>query len=289
MTQMSFGGDWTIQKLEILRRYLDAYTTALKNRPSPLTPFRLTYVDAFAGEGSWQQGSLYAPEDYDDFTKLLDGSARIALRIRDRPFDRLYFIEKELQRWQSLMKLSRDPEHSGRDIHPLHEDANEALPWICDQLVPSDRAVVFLDPFATQVSWTTIETLARTEKIDCWILFPVGAIARMLPISSAPPSHWQPSLDRIFGGRTYWEDFYHVSQQLSFLGEDSRQERQPGSHQIARRYRERLESAFNMVAPTERIFRNSTNSPMFELFFAASNPRGALIAVDIADHLLKNW
>ena len=31
------------------------------------------------------------------------------------------------------------------------------------------------------------------------------------------------------------------------------------------------------------------NSPMFELFFAASNPAGAPIAIRIADYLLRNW
>ena len=47
MAQMSFGGQWTLEKLGILKRYLDAYTTVLKNQS-----FRLIYVDAFAGEGS---------------------------------------------------------------------------------------------------------------------------------------------------------------------------------------------------------------------------------------------
>ena len=46
MTGPSFGGAWTRQKLEILRRYLDTYTTALKDQP-----FELIYVDAFAGAG----------------------------------------------------------------------------------------------------------------------------------------------------------------------------------------------------------------------------------------------
>ena len=31
MNSTTFGGDWTSKKLEILRRYLDAYTTALKD------------------------------------------------------------------------------------------------------------------------------------------------------------------------------------------------------------------------------------------------------------------
>ena len=43
---MDFGGPWTQQKLNILEHYLDAYTTALKNQP-----FRLVYIDAFAGTG----------------------------------------------------------------------------------------------------------------------------------------------------------------------------------------------------------------------------------------------
>ncbi|MDE0205517.1 MAG: three-Cys-motif partner protein TcmP [Candidatus Tectomicrobia bacterium] len=44
-----FGGPWTQEKLDILRRYLDAYTTALKNQP-----FTLTYIDAFAGAPTMQ-------------------------------------------------------------------------------------------------------------------------------------------------------------------------------------------------------------------------------------------
>ena len=52
-------------------------------------------------------------------------------------------------------------------------------------------------------------------------------------------------------------------------------------------YRKRLETVFAKVAPTRRTFRNSTNSPMFELFFGAGNPIGAKRAVPIADHILK--
>ena len=42
----TFGGSWTIEKLDILESYLDAYTTVLKNQP-----FKLMYIDAFAGTG----------------------------------------------------------------------------------------------------------------------------------------------------------------------------------------------------------------------------------------------
>lgn len=44
-----FGGDWTEQKLEMLRKYLVAYATLMNKQP-----FRFAYIDAFAGTGERQ-------------------------------------------------------------------------------------------------------------------------------------------------------------------------------------------------------------------------------------------
>ena len=71
MTLPRFGGPWTQEKLGILRRYLDSYTTALKNQP-----FHLVYVDAFAGAGIYAD----AEDSYADFQDLKKGSASIDLR-----------------------------------------------------------------------------------------------------------------------------------------------------------------------------------------------------------------
>ena len=285
MTDGSFGGPWTQQKLRILSLYLDAYTTALKNQP-----FRLIYVDAFAGEGSWRPGSAYTT-DYDDFRELHKGSPRIALGITDKPFDRLIFIEKDSQRFELLRKLHE--EFPRRDIEVLNEDAEIALPAFCQDLRIDERAVVFLDPFATEVSWAMVEGMARPQKIDCWILFPLSAIARMMPRKNEPSAELSNQLDRIFGGREHWQDFYSSSPQprlpLQLFEDELEQIRSSDSSQIAQRYRDRLESTFEKVAPSGREFKNSKNSPIFQLFFAASNPNGAQIAVNIAKHIIDNW
>ena len=279
----SYGGSWTHEKLEILGRYLNAYTTALKHQR-----FQLIYVDAFAGGGSYLAGSGYAAEDYGEFRELRDSSPQIALGVEDKPFDKFMFVEKDAIRCSSLELLRAN--YPDRNIDILNKDANDALPSFCETLGSFDRAVVFLDPFATQVSWYTVEELARTQKIDCWILFPLMAITRMMPTSREPPTLLAGQLDRIFGGRDYWEGLYTESpQQLSLLSSESSQQRLHGSDRIAVSYRERLESVFAKVATNSRTFRNSKNSPLFELFFAASNPRGANRAVPIADHILKNW
>lgn len=282
MAGTSFGGSWTLQKLGILRQYLDRYTTALKNKR-----FTLFYVDAFAGEGSFRLNAEPYDQEYGDFTELYSGSPRIALGIQDKPFDKLVFSEIDPARYEILTQLRQ--EFFDRDIEISNEDANDMLARFCRGLRTFDRAVVFLDPFATSVSWSTIEVIAETQKIDCWILFPVGTIARLMPKQDQPSEALARRLDRIFGSRESWSDFYRLSQQMLLFEEQQGYEREMGSRQIADRYRKRLEEVFFQVAPTRKVLRNSRNSPMFELYFGASNPAGAGPAIRIADHILNNW
>ncbi len=66
-------GFWTKEKLDVLRRYLDRFTTASKSKPEIL------YLDLFAGEA----------ENYERFTgDPIAGSARVALEVDDPPFSR---------------------------------------------------------------------------------------------------------------------------------------------------------------------------------------------------------
>ena len=278
-----FGGAWTRTKLDILKNYLDAYTTALKDKP-----FRLIYVDAFAGSGFWKPRSAGAVEDPTDFltmwkgSRAMKGSAAIALDIDNKPFDRLVFIEKDDDRCKSLRKLA------SRRVKIVRDDANKAVPDLCHAMEPLDRAVVFFDPFATEVSWSTVKTLADTKKVDCWILFPLGAIARLMPEDRYPDPESARHLDRVFGERQHWQSLYQSTKQLPLFGEKS-MERSGGNEKVLRLYRKLLKSIFEKVAPTQRILRNSKNAPLFALYFSASNKKGASIAVRIADHLLTKW
>ena len=272
-----FGGLWTEEKLRILRTYLDNYTTALKN-----TPFTLIYVDGFAGAGSYQEPG----DDYAEFHDFRDGSTRIALDIDDKPFDRLVFIEEEAGAIENLLTLKR--EYPGRKIDVIQGDANDEVPEFCCSMGRYDRAVVFLDPFATQVSWKTVEAISTTRKIDCWILFPLMAISRMMPRGAVPHEANARQLDRVFGSREFWRQSYRDSRLRSLFGDEFKRKRRGPSELIAQLYKQRLEGVFHSVAPKSRTLKNSKNSPLFELFFAASNPQGAPIATKIAGHILGN-
>ena len=105
---MQFGGAWTEEKLQILERYLDAYTTALKN-----TPFNLVYIDAFAGAG---QIDLQEDRDAAGFRR---GSTLRAIQIRDKPFDELVFVEKDPARCADLERLRDDYRIAAVRVHFL--------------------------------------------------------------------------------------------------------------------------------------------------------------------------
>ena len=270
-----FGGQWTIDKLNILEEYLNAYTTALKNQP-----FKLMYIDAFAGTGE-----ISLRNEDEDARDFIEGSARRAIGITDKPFDRLVFVEKDPQRYARLDSLRE--ENPSRDIRTENADANSFLRSLQEDW-RSWRGVLFLDPFATEVEWATIQEIASFNALDTWILFPVSAIARMMPVSKNPDDiskKWADRLTRIFGDES-WRGLYSPNPQQPLFG-DELLERDPGVDGIIKIYKDKLKSLFRQRhLETSKTFMNSTNSPLFEFMFCAGHPRGAPIAKDIAGHIL---
>ena len=271
---MEFGGAWTEEKLGILERYLDAYTTALKS-----TPFKLVYIDAFAGTG------LIDVQEDRDAVGFRGGSTRRAIQIRDKPFDELVFIEKDPARCAHLEKL-RD-EYPCRRITVENSEANSSLRDLRKDW-RTWRGVLFLDPFATEVEWSTIRAIADCQALDTWILFPVSAIVRMLPRSRKPDDispGWVSRLTRVFGDQS-WCELYTQSPQRNLFG-DSGSERESGVDGLVSIYKKNLERLFGQrFLSTSRRLKTSTGSPLFEFMFCVGNPRGIGPATRIAGHIL---
>ena len=273
----SYGGPWTIQKLKILEKYLDAYTTALKK-----TPFKLLYIDAFAGTGHVE--FRHNDRDIENFTR---GSAIRAVSVDNRPFDKLIFVEEKEGRCAELENLRK--EHPGRDIQIENSDANEFLKNL-QQNWNQWRGVLFLDPFATEVEWSTIETIASFNALDTWILFPVSAIARMLPKSRKPDDispEWVDRLTRIFGDES-WRNLYQEDPQGNLFG-DIEYRRVSGVSGLISLYQNRLKTLFGKrFLEKSRSLKNSKNSPLFEFMFCVGNPRGVGPATKIAEYILEH-
>ncbi len=279
-----FGGPWTKKKLGILEKYLDAYTTALKNQS-----FQLVYVDAFAGTGQIMTKSGPGHEiDKRDSEAFIFGSVQRALQVTDRPFDRLVFVEKYGEHYEELCELPNH--HPSRRIEVRQQDANQFLCDLSKKEFGNWRGVLFIDPFGTQLEWNTLQRVARLERLDTWILFPVGAIARMLPLSGNPAdmsSGWKEKLNTVFGDGS-WRNLYSPPLQGSLFGNDT-MERDRGVDGLLSLYKDRLRTTFgDRLLDESRQLTNSKNSRLFEFIFCAGHPDGTPLAKRIAKHLVNN-
>ena len=275
-----FGGDWTERKLEILEKYLNFYTTALTGK------FRLLYVDAFAGTGEISYGR--SGSEGVDAIKFIEGSATRALNLSGKPFDRIVFVEKEGSHYDKLMKLKES--HPGRSIEVRQKDANA---YLRNELSRVDwevwRGVLFLDPFATEVEWATIKAIANYRALDMWVLFPVGAIMRMMPKSANPDElACADKLNRIFGDDG-WKALYRQNPQQNLWG-DAQSIRDRGTQGVWNLYQDKLRSLFGerFTGLSKRLM-NSKNSTLFEFIFCVGSPsQGAIqLASKVAKHLVE--
>jgi three-Cys-motif partner protein len=289
MIQQSFGGDWTEEKLNRVRKYLVAYATIMSKYN-----FRYAYIDAFAGTGyrelkeDEESSPLMLPELVEqESKKFFDGSARIALQTEPR-FTKYIFIEKDESKIAQLNKLKAEFTNLANDITIIQSDANIYIKELCAKNWKNNRAVLFLDPFGMQVPWSTIASIARTEAIDLWYLFPIGiAVNRLLKKDGNIKPSIRRRLDEVFGTPEWYETFYSIRTERDLFGNYSFTEKTANFQVIANYFVERLETVFEGVAENPLLLVNSQNSPLYLLCFASANKKGAPTAIKIAQHILK--
>jgi three-Cys-motif partner protein len=159
---------------------------------------------------------------------------------------------------------------------------------LCAKNWKNNRAVLFLDPFGMQVPWSTIASIARTEAIDLWYLFPIGiAVNRLLKKDGNIKPSIRRRLDEVFGTPEWYETFYSIRTERDLFGNYSFTEKTANFQVIANYFVERLETVFEGVAENPLLLVNSQNSPLYLLCFASANKKGAPTAIKIAQHILK--
>ncbi len=292
MPQPAFGGDWTIEKLERIQKYLRAYTTLMSTKPY----FRIAYIDAFAGTGyqtlknDEEPSELLLPELAEQDTRVfLDGSARQALQVQPE-FNSYIFIEKDATRFFELQKLKEDFPDLGSKIFLVNAEANN---WIVDRCRnynwSKNRAVMFLDPFGMQVRWDSVKAIAETEAIDLWYLFPLGvAVNRLLKKDGNISTAIRQRLDDIFGTSDWYDVFYHAEAQFDLFGDENRVITKIANFaSISHYFVDRLKTVFVGVAENPLSLLNSKGVPLFLLCFAAGNKKGAKTAIRIAGDILN--
>lgn len=123
-------------------------------------------------------------------------------------------------------------------------------------------------------------------------MFPVSAIARMLPTSRRPDdidARWVARLTRVFGDES-WRELYRRNPQLSLFG-DIEHERDRGIESLVAIYKDKLASLFgDRFLSSSRTLKNSKGSALFEMIFCvgSDSPKAIAPAKRIARHIVEN-
>lgn len=273
-------GPWSREKLELLGKYLAAYTNILSSGQGKKYCSSFHYIDAFAG----------SVEHIDkEQQTIIDGSPRIALKTNPR-FHSYTFIEKSSSRVEErvLPLLEEFPEHK---IRVLKGDCNVRL---VEHVLPEfprrqpNRAnklgFIFLDPYGINLKWETVKAFGDTNVFDVLINFSVMGIIRQC--SETPPENSVcQSIDTLMGSHDWFHAVYQKSRQLTLFDMGPKLDRcgDQLAERLTKLYCTQLETCFKHVSRPV-IMRNRHGCPLYALILASQ----AKLAVDKMHEIFRS-
>jgi three-Cys-motif partner protein len=267
---------WSKDKLELLGKYLAAYSTIMAAKRVDGKPTkgrwlqRYAYVDAFANVGGYVD-----PES----REFVNGSPLVALNT-EPCFDEYVFIERSPVRVAQLQeRLRHQPRYSSCRVIP--GDSNRVLVDDICQRYRYDtysRALVFLDPYGFEVEWATVERLADTRAIDIFVNFPIMPINRVLGRKREPDPDHVAFVRRIMGWDDWVAEAYRVERDL--FGELRYSRERFDANWLVGLYVDQLRRHFRYVSEAV-IMRNSINTPLYALFLASHQEVAVKITNDV--------
>ena len=259
-------GIWSEIKLEIIKKYANAYTSIMKKQ-SWCKGY--VYIDAFAGAG--KHISRRTGEQ-------IPGSPLNALDVKP-PFTEDHFIDLDQDRADVFKLIAK--ENPG--VHAYHDDCNDVL---VNKIFPKltydsfKRALCILDPYGLQLNWETIKAAAELKTIDIFINFPIMDINRNVlfeDFAKAKPE----DIERMnaFWGDDSWKQLLY-REQVTLFGETQRI-RVEDYHALAKEFCRRLKKVGFQYVPEPILMTNGKNGPLYYLCFASQKNAANDIARDI--------
>lgn len=244
-------GPWSKEKLDILQRYIEIFTIAMKKK------WKLVYIDLFAGPGKCFD---YINEVFFDSSPIISAKHYLL-------FDKLIFVEKEEKYINYLKERIKGP----KNVEFLPGDCNEIIDSILKKIPSKSLCLFFVDPTGLQFKFLTLnKILSSKNNCDIIELFPYEiAIKRNL-------EKWQKS-----GESKPLDEFLGVEGSIKKLGL-LRNYYKP----IIKMYKDSI----NSIAPkytedfSSQTLRSSVNAPLYHLFFISSSTLGK----DFFKKALKN-
>lgn len=278
-----FGGEWTLQKLHIIEEYLKSYAKVLSNQH-----VKKVYIDGFAGSGitelknsTLKQGKSQKTNLADENQVAVQGSALISLKY---DFDEYYFIELDENRISNLKNVIKTQfPDKYQKVNFITGDSNVKLLEVIQKITVYDRCLMFLDPYALELKWTTLEAISKCAVVDLWYLFPLSLI-RLIEKQRNINDANKVKVSSILGTDKWLDELFVISNQMSLFGETNYERIDYDS--VLNYIKTRFSTIFPYVSPDTKILKNEAkNSPMFMLCFMMTNKSPA--AQNLASRLVK--
>lgn len=281
-------GDWSVDKLNILKAYSERYSVILQNQvigKSNTRRFHYGYIDGFAGAGE---------HIHKDTGKIVPGSPLNALNLANK-FDEYHFIDLDADRVKRLQKLCIGTKNTF-----VHQgDCSDVL---IKNLFPKfkfedyRRALCFLDPYGMHLNWTVLATAGKMESIEVFLNFPVMDInrnAKKKDIDQVSPDD-RARMTAFWGDETWHTAMFAPSNQDNFFGQlsgdaDNTPELEKNDNEaFVAAFQKRLkEVAGFKYVPKPVPMKNSRQAVVYYLFFATHNEKGNKIVSHIFDGYRK--
>lgn len=264
-------GPWSEIKLEIIKKYAQAYAIVLAKYPN----LHHVYIDAFAGAGRHLSRTS---------GEIVDGSPKIVLEIEPH-FKEYYFIDLEKDKVSELKKLAEQRKPL-QLIHVYEGDCNEKLKEIFPQVKYEDfrRGLCLLDPYGLHLEWEIIQTAGKMRSIEIFINFPVYDM-NLNALWKQPDKLDEGRKTRMnkFWGDDSWQKIvFRPKRQKDLFVEGSREKIDNATEAIVEAFKERLNKCAGFAHVPEPIpMKNTKGNILYFIYFASNNKAGYNIANSI--------
>ncbi len=259
------SGQWVVEKLDYIQRYINMFTTAMADKPWR----NIRYIDLFAGPGKCKLRNN---------GQIVLGSPLLAITTK-RPFTDYFFVDISDENLEALKARTNSlPQFD--HVNFRHGDANEIVHQLVAEFQKRDASYItgrwkslnlaVLDPEGLELKWSTVESLAKVKKMDLIIHYSQFGLTRNMERCFHEDE--TTVVDRFFGGKA-WKTVYA-------------QKRAKGASN-ARIHRDLIDLYKSNLADlgyvdvveqnpdSEPLIRHtSKNAPLYRLLFASKNKLG---------------
>ncbi len=261
-------GPWSEIKLDIIRKYTQAYARILANQPN----LNHVYIDAFAGAGRHLSRTT---------NEIVDGSPKVVLDIEPH-FKEYYFIDLKKEKVEELKKIAEERKPT-QSIHVYEGDCNEKLKEIFPEVKYEDyrRGLCLLDPYGLHLNWELIQIAGQMRSIEIFLNFPVYDM-NLNALWKKPEKldeNRKLRMNRFWGDESWQEVVYRPKRQQNLFTEGLEEKIDNATEAIVEAFHERLLKIAGFPYVPEPIpMRNTKGNILYFIYFASHKEVGYNIA-----------